>query len=76
MTTATTTDPAPAASESTAERTEERNKATIRRVFAEFINQGDFPLVDELYRPDMARPCGAPANRGSRGREVHHRRAA
>ncbi|MEV7784161.1 ester cyclase [Streptomyces sp. NPDC088106] len=64
MTTATTTDPAPAASESTAERTEERNKATIRRVFAEFINQGDFSLVDELYRPDMVDHAGLPGEPG------------
>ncbi|MGW0079627.1 ester cyclase [Streptomyces cellulosae] len=60
MTTATTTDPAPAASESA----EERNKATIRRVFAEFINQGDFSLVDELYRPDMIDHAGLPGEPG------------
>jgi predicted ester cyclase len=40
--------------------TEERNKATIRRVFAEFVNQGDASLVDELYRPDVVDHAGLP----------------
>lgn len=39
---------------------EERNKATIRRVFAEFVNQGDASLVDELYRPDIVDHAGLP----------------
>ncbi|MCF2125325.1 ester cyclase [Strepomyces sp. STD 3.1] len=42
------------------ESTEERNKATIRRVFTEFINQGDFSLVDEHYRPDIVDHAGLP----------------
>ncbi len=32
---------------------EAANKATIRRVFDEFVNRGDFSVVDEIYRPDM-----------------------
>ncbi|MBT2212407.1 ester cyclase [Actinomadura sp. NEAU-AAG7] len=43
----------------------ERNKATIRRVFDEFVNKGDFSIVDEIYRPDMIdhQPLpGAPAS--------------
>ncbi|WP_204251620.1 ester cyclase [Mycobacteroides abscessus] len=52
MTSSTT----PAISESA----QERNKATIRRVFAKFINEGDFSLVDELYRPDMIDHAGLP----------------
>ncbi|MBF6086961.1 ester cyclase [Nocardia cyriacigeorgica] len=31
----------------------EANKAIIRRVFDEFVNQGDFSVVDEIYREDM-----------------------
>lgn len=31
----------------------EDNKATIRRVFDEFVNKGDFSVVDEIYRDDM-----------------------
>ncbi|MEU3933610.1 ester cyclase [Streptomyces sp. NPDC029044] len=42
------------------ESTEERNKATILRVFTEFINQGDFSLVDEHYRPDIIDHAGLP----------------
>lgn len=50
------------------ERTEERNKATIRRVFAEFVNQGDSSLVDELYRPDIVDHAGLPgAPEGTEG---------
>ncbi|MEV0276760.1 ester cyclase [Streptomyces sp. NPDC050610] len=60
MTTATN----PAAWEST----RERNKATIRRVFAEFVNQGDSSLVDELYRPDIVDHAGLPgAPEGAEG---------
>ena len=32
---------------------EEHNKRTIRRLFDEFVNQGEFSVVDEIYRPDM-----------------------
>jgi steroid delta-isomerase-like uncharacterized protein len=32
---------------------EERNKKIIRRVFDEFVNQGDFTVVDEIYGLDM-----------------------
>lgn len=32
---------------------EEHNKRTIRRVFEEFVNQGKFSVVDEIYREDM-----------------------
>ncbi|EIV94861.1 ester cyclase [Frankia sp. QA3] len=32
---------------------EERNKNIVRRVFDEFVNRGDFTVVDEIYRPDM-----------------------
>ncbi|MGW2640755.1 hypothetical protein ACWC21_28115, partial [Streptomyces sp. NPDC001348] len=61
MTTATTMDPTRTVWENdennennaNTESKEERNKATIRRVFAEFVNQGDFSVVDELYRPDI-----------------------
>lgn len=50
------------------ESAEERNKATIRRVFAEFVNQGDFSLVDELYRPDVVDHAGLPgAPEGAEG---------
>lgn len=35
------------------ETARERNKAIIRRVFDEFVNQGDFSVVDELYGDDM-----------------------
>ena len=49
MTTAATTNPARTLWESA----EERNKATIRRVFDAFVNQGDFSVVDEIYSPDM-----------------------
>ncbi|MDO0937278.1 ester cyclase [Streptomyces sp. DG2A-72] len=38
---------------STTETTETRNKAIIRRVFDEFVNQGDFSVVDEIYSDDM-----------------------
>ncbi|MFE6921016.1 ester cyclase [Nocardia sp. NPDC057663] len=31
----------------------EANKAIIRRVFDEFVNQGDFSILDEIYRPDI-----------------------
>ncbi|MGV9290781.1 ester cyclase [Streptomyces sp. NPDC003719] len=37
----------------TGESVEERNKRTIRSVFDEFVNKGDFSLVDEIYSPDM-----------------------
>ena len=61
MTTATTS---PAARESV----QERNKATIRRVFAEFVNQGDSSIVDELYRPDIVDHAGLPgAPEGTEG---------
>lgn len=65
MTTATTTtNPTRTGWEST----EERNKATIRRVFAEFVNRGDFSLVDELYRPDVVDHEGLPgAPQGAEG---------
>jgi predicted ester cyclase len=64
VTTATTTNPA----RTTWENTEERNKATIRRVFAEFVNQGDSSLVDELYRPDVIDHAGLPgAPEGAEG---------
>ncbi len=33
--------------------TEELNKKIIRRVFDEFVNAGDFSVVDEIYRTDM-----------------------
>lgn len=40
-----------------AERTdlsvEERNSRTIRRVFDEFVNRGDFSVVDEIYSEEM-----------------------
>lgn len=58
MTTATTANPALTVWEST----EERNMATIRRVFAEFVNQGDSSLVDELYRPDIIDHAGLPGS--------------
>lgn len=44
----------------------ERNKAVIRRVFDEFVNNGDFSIVDEIYSPDMVdhQPLpGAPQGR-------------
>ncbi|MFF0478781.1 ester cyclase [Streptomyces sp. NPDC004284] len=64
MTTAATTDQAHALWESN----EERNKATIRRVFAEFVNQGDASLVDEHYRPDIVDHAGLPgAPEGAEG---------
>lgn len=64
MSTATTTNPARTAWEST----EDRNKATIRRVFAEFVNRGDSSLVDELYRPDIVDHAGLPgAPEGAEG---------
>jgi predicted ester cyclase len=64
VSTATTANPARTAWESS----EERNKATIRRVFAEFVNQGDFSLVDELYRPDIVDHAGLPgAPEGAEG---------
>lgn len=31
----------------------EANKAIIRRVFDEFVNQGDFSILDEIYRDDI-----------------------
>jgi steroid delta-isomerase-like uncharacterized protein len=31
----------------------ERNRATIRRVFDDFINPGNFSVVDEIYRTDV-----------------------
>ncbi|MET7727070.1 ester cyclase [Streptomyces mirabilis] len=64
MTTAATTNPARTLRESA----EERNKATIRRVFAEFVNQGDVSIVDELYRPDIVDHAGLPgAPEGAEG---------
>lgn len=64
MTTAATTNLAPTLWESA----EERNKATIRRVFAEFVNQGDASIVDELYRPDVVDHAGLPgAPEGAEG---------
>ncbi len=39
---------------------QERNKATIRRVFAEFVNRGIFSVVDEIYRPDIIDHEGMP----------------
>ncbi|MER6347569.1 ester cyclase [Streptomyces sp. NPDC001595] len=67
MTTATTTATTTAPT-GTAVSAEERNKATIRRVFAEFVNQGDFSLVDELYRPDIVDHEGLPgAPEGAEG---------
>ncbi|GAA3377477.1 ester cyclase [Streptomyces racemochromogenes] len=38
----------------------EHNKAAIRRVFDEFVNQGDFSVVDEIYRPDIIDHEGLP----------------
>jgi predicted ester cyclase len=38
----------------------EHNKAIIRRVFDEFVNQGDFSVVDEIYRPDIIDHEGLP----------------
>lgn len=32
---------------------EQQNMRTIRRVFDEFVNRGDFSVVDEIYRPDV-----------------------
>lgn len=56
------------ASSSTRESIEERNKATIRRVFAEFVNKGDASVVDELYRPDIVDHAGLPgAPEGAEG---------
>jgi predicted ester cyclase len=50
------------------ESAEERNKATIRRVFAEFVNQGDASIVDELYRSDIVDHAGLPgAPEGAEG---------
>jgi predicted ester cyclase len=50
------------------ESAEQRNMATIRRVFAEFVNQGDFSIVDELYRPDVVDHAGLPgAPEGAEG---------
>ncbi|WP_331729429.1 ester cyclase (plasmid) [Streptomyces sp. NBC_01003] len=64
MTTAATTNPARTLWESA----EERNKATIRRVFTEFVNQGDASIVDELYRPDIVDHAGLPgAPEGAEG---------
>ncbi|MEV5321829.1 ester cyclase [Streptomyces sp. NPDC052687] len=46
----------------------ERNKATIRRVFTEFVNQGDASVVDECYRPDIVDHAGLPgAPEGAEG---------
>ncbi|MFB7513096.1 ester cyclase [Streptomyces sp. NPDC056144] len=42
------------------ESVQERNKATIRRVFAEFINQGDTQVADETYRSDIVDHAGLP----------------
>ena len=56
------------ASPAARESIEERNKATIRRVFAEFVNQGDFSVVDEVYRPDIVDHAGLPgAPEGAEG---------
>jgi predicted ester cyclase len=64
VTTAATTNPAPTLWESA----EERNKATIRRVFTEFVNQGDASIVDECYRPDIVDHAGLPgAPEGAEG---------
>jgi predicted ester cyclase len=64
VTTGTITNPARTGREST----EERNKATIRRVFTEFVNQGDFSVVDEIYRPDVVDHAGLPgAPEGAEG---------
>ncbi|MFE7135950.1 ester cyclase [Streptomyces sp. NPDC057638] len=35
------------------ETLEQRNKRIIRRVFDEFVNGGDFSVVEEIYRTDM-----------------------
>jgi len=56
VTTAATTKPAPSLWESV----QERNKATIKRVFAEFINRGDTSVADEHYRPDIVDHAGLP----------------
>jgi predicted ester cyclase len=45
---------------------EEKNKAIIRRVFDEFVNRGDFSVIDEIYHPGMVdhQPLpGAPEGR-------------
>ncbi|WP_024805009.1 ester cyclase [Nocardia sp. BMG51109] len=45
---------------------EEYNKVVIRRVFDEFVNRGDFSVVDEIYRADVVdhQPLpGAPQGR-------------
>jgi predicted ester cyclase len=42
------------------ESAEDRNKATIQRVFAEFINRGDTSVADEHYRPDIVDHAGLP----------------
>jgi predicted ester cyclase len=50
------------------EQSTEKNKATIRRVFDEFVNQGDFSVVDEIYRPDIIDHEGLPgAPEGAEG---------
>jgi predicted ester cyclase len=68
MTITTTANPTLAGPEFARENTEERNKATIRRVFAEFVNQGNFSVVDELYRTDMIDHAGLPgAPEGAEG---------
>ncbi|WP_329307832.1 ester cyclase (plasmid) [Streptomyces sp. NBC_01260] len=56
MTTAATTKPV----QSLWESVQERNKATIQRVFAEFINRGDTSVADEHYRPDVVDHAGLP----------------
>jgi predicted ester cyclase len=38
----------------------EHNKRTIRRVFDEFVNQGDFSIVDDIYRADIIDHEGLP----------------
>ncbi|MFD6888654.1 ester cyclase [Streptomyces sp. 5.8] len=64
MTTAATTNLAQALGESA----EERNQATIRRVFTEFVNQGDASIVDQHYRPDIVDHAGLPgAPEGAEG---------
>jgi predicted ester cyclase len=33
--------------------TTERNKATVRRIFEEVVNLGQFDAIDEIYAPDV-----------------------
>lgn len=59
-TTVTTVTAAATAAPTAFDNPQERNKATIKRVFARFINQGDFTVADEHYRTDIVDHAGLP----------------